>query len=151
MNHQPRKLMPHDIQADTTHRTRSPDPGSGAPPSWADSISDLLGSRIALFQLEAKQAAARSAGRLAMIASAAFCAVVTWLLLMAGIAGIVDTFTGLAWYWTCLVLAGIHLLAIAALLRAARAPGPPTFEHTRSEFQKDCEWLKNLQHRKSKP
>jgi uncharacterized membrane protein YqjE len=143
--------MPHEIHAESPPRPSQPEPQAGEASSWADSIFDLIGSRIALFQLEAKLAAARNAGRLVMLASAAFACVVTWLLLMAGIAGIMNAFTGLAWYWTCLILAGIHLLAVAALLRAARAPGPPAFEHTRSEFQKDREWLQNLQHRKSKP
>jgi len=142
--------MPQDIHAEPSPRPSPPEPQSGDVGSWADSIFDLIGSRIALFQLEAKQAATRNAGRLVMLASAAFACVVTWLLLMAGIAGMVNAFTGLAWYWTCLILAAIHLLAVAALLRAARAPGPPAFEHTRSEFQKDREWLQKLQHRKSK-
>lgn len=115
-----------------------------------ENASDLVNSRIALFKLEAKQAAARNVGRVLLLAGAGSAAVVTWFLLIAGIIGVVHAFTGLAWYWTCLIIAGIHLLAVAAMLRSARAPGPSTFEHTRSEFQKDREWLQNIQHRKSK-
>ena len=143
--------MPHDIHTDGSESHGSAGSRSSGAASWANSLFDLVNSRIAIFQIEAKQAAARKAGRLMMLAGAAFAAVFAWLLLMAAISGVVHAFTSFAWYWTCLVIAGIHLLVMAALLRAARAQGPPSFEHTRSEFNKDREWLQNLHHRKSKP
>jgi len=116
-----------------------------------DSALDLVTSRIALFQLEAKQAAARNAGRAVMMVGASLATLVMWILLIAAITGMVHAFMNFAWYWTCLIIAGIHLLVAVILIRFACAPGPPTFKHTRSEFQKDREWLQNLQHRKSKP
>ncbi len=119
--------------------------------SWVEHLLDLANSRIALFQLEAKQAASRSICRVVMIAAAAFAACVAWLLLMSGIVGILHTYAGFPWYWSCLALGGVHLLVIAALLRSARTPGPAAFQQTRSEFQKDREWLQSLQHPKSKP
>jgi len=148
---QQRELMPHEIHAEAPQPTGGPDQQRAAPASWADSLFDLISSRIALIQFEAKQAAAKNAGRAVMFAAAALAAAVSWLLIMAAITGMIHALTGFAWYWTCLILAVIHLLAMAVLFRAARAPGPPAFEHTLAEFQKDRAWLQSLQNPKSKP
>lgn len=86
-----------------------------------------------------------------MVAGAAFAALLFWVLLLTATTGIIHMLVGFAWYWTCLILAVIHLLAGIALLRAARTPGRPAFQHTIAEFQKDREWLQNLQNRKFKP
>lgn len=119
-------------------------------PSWLGSLSDLVQSRIGLIELEAKQLLADGLVRILMLVAAVFMLVVTWFLLMAAIAGLVHAYAGFAWYWTCLAMGGAHLLAILAMVRRARASRPAAFQHTRSEFQKDREWLQNLQHRKSK-
>lgn len=119
-------------------------------PSWVGSLSNLIHSRIELMQLEARQVITDGMVRGIMLIASALMVVVTWFLLMAAVVGLVQAFTGFAWYWTCLAMGGIHLLAILAMIRRARAPRPPAFQHTRSEFQQDREWLKNLQHRKSK-
>ncbi|MFU8892914.1 MAG: phage holin family protein [Luteolibacter sp.] len=142
--------MPQEIHAQDPQRPSGSAHDSAAVPSWADHVFDLIASRIALFQLEAKQAASRNAGRAIMMAVAAFFVVITWLLLLAATAGIVHVLAGFAWYWTCLIFAAIHLLTAAALLRAARAPGTPAFEYTVAEFHKDRAWLRDLQHPKSK-
>lgn len=128
---------------DATH------PPDARPPSWVESLADLVGTRIALIQAEAKQAAANRAGRIAKIVASVFLVICAWLLLMAAVAGLLHAHAGFAWYWGCLSLGGIHLLAIAMLLRSARSPGQPAFQHTRSEFQKDREWLQNLKNSKS--
>jgi len=133
-----------------THATGSrPDPAP-APPSWADSVADLVGSRIALIQAEARQAAANSASRLIMLAIAVFLAGSAWLLLMAAVVGVLHIHAGFPWYWGCLSLGTAHLLATAALVRGARNAGAPAFEHTLAEFKKDREWLQNLQQSKSR-
>lgn len=151
MEQQQRNPMPHEIHAEGHARPNQNDPQPTDAASWVDGFFDLVSSRIALIQVEAQQVASRNIGRAVMLAGAASAVVVAWFLLMAGIVGVFHAFTGFAWYWTCLIIAGIHLLAVVALIRGARASGPPTFEHTRSEFKKDREWLQNLQHRKSKP
>ncbi len=119
-------------------------------PHWMESLCDLVIGRVELMRIEARQALADGVIRLAMAVAAIFLSVVVWLLLLAAVAGLAHAHAGLAWYWSCLVLAGLHLLAILAMIRRTRAPRPPAFQHTRSEFQKDREWLHNLQHRKSK-
>jgi uncharacterized membrane protein YqjE len=128
---------------------RHGDVPSAPPASWADSIVQLVGTRIALIQAEARQAAANNAGRFAMLIAALLLTAFAWILLMAAAVGLLQAFAGFPWYWGCLTLAAVHLLAILALLRRAREPGPPAFQHTLAEFQKDREWLQNLQHPKS--
>lgn len=119
-------------------------------PAWAANLIDLLQSRAALIRLEASQIIGDGVCRIVLIAICAFFGVVTWLLLMAASVGLLHTFAGLAWYWACLALGGIHLIAMIAMVRRIRAPRPPAFTHTRSEFLKDKEWLQHLQHPKSK-
>lgn len=139
-------LRPEGNPSDDHHHGERPE----SVPSWVGNLFELLQSRIALVQLEAKHAAADGFTRILMLAAAAFMLVVSWFLLLAAVAGVMHAYAGFAWYWTCLALAGMHLLAILLAIRRARAPRAPSFHHTRSEIQKDIEWLHNLQHRKSK-
>lgn len=137
---------PQPIGSEST--PTSPDPQT-PPPSWSASIASFIQTRIELIQAEAQAAVADRASRVVMAIAAAFLAIFCWLLINAAIAGILHTHANFPWYWGCLALAGIHLLAILALARAVRAPVPPAFQHTRSEFNKDREWLQSLQKPKS--
>jgi len=139
-------LHPHDDP-------ESPQSTGDAPQSssWANGVIDLLCARLALIGLEARQAAALGAGRAAMILAAALLGGAAWLLAITSLAGILHAFAGFPWYWACLAIAAVHLLAASILLHIARKPGPPAFRHTKSEFQKDREWLQNLKTPKSKP
>ncbi len=143
--------MPADFPSRGAAQAAPEEAAENSKPPWIESFFDLVGARIELVQLEAKQLAAQNIGRIVMIVAAALAACVAWLLLMASIIGILTAFTPLAWYWSSLVMACIHLLATAALLRAARSPAAPAFELTRSEFTKDREWFQNFQQTKHKP
>lgn len=139
-------LRPEGNPSDDHHHGERPE----SVPSWVGSLFELFQSRIALAQLEAKHAAADGLTRIMMLVVAAFLLVVAWFLLLAAVAGVMHAYAGFAWYWTCLALAGIHLLAILLAVRRVRAAREFPFQYTRSEIQKDLEWLHNLQHRKSK-
>lgn len=139
---------PDDPSPPSQHTTGVPFPDA-SPPSWLDNFVELIATRIALIEAETRGAAASGAGRVIRIVISGFLAVVAWLLLMAAAAGLLHAITGLAWYWGCLILGAAHLATIAILLHQARKPGPPTYQHTRAEFQKDREWLLNLKNRKS--
>ncbi len=134
-------------QGTITDHPTAPD---GPPPSWVDSFVDLVISRIELIGAEARAAVAAGAGRIIRIVVAVLFVAITWLLLMAGIAGLGQALAGIPWYWGCLILAMLHTVTAIILVNQARKPGPPAFQHTRAEFQKDREWIKNLQHPKSK-
>lgn len=142
--------MPNDFHFEGTTKAPSSIPGSGPKVPWLESCLELAVSRIAIFQHEAKEAAAKNVGRIIMLVAAILAIAVTWLLLVTAGIGIISAYTPMAWYWTSLCVAGIHLLAAIALLRSAKTPSAPSFKHTRAEFKKDREWFQSLQQPKSK-
>ncbi len=126
----------------------SPVPSSGGPsvpPNWRTALLDLVGSRIALIQLEFRQAAGSGVKRGILFATAAILLLLAWIILVAGGIGAVSVSAGWPWYWVALSAGGIHLLLALILILVARKPGPATFETTRAEFKKDREWLANFQ------
>lgn len=143
--------MPHDFQSEAAAKPPADSGETGPKAPWIEACVDLVSARLALFQCEAKQAAARSIAKIVLLIAGLLALAVTWLLLMAALIGIIASHTPLAWYWTSLCIAGIHLAAALALLRAAKVPGASSFEQTRAEFTKDREWFQSLQHPKSRP
>lgn len=121
--------------------------GNGkAPANWREALLTLIASRVSLIQLESKDAAREAARRAAFTVALVAALFFTWALLLAGgIAALADA-TGWKWYWIALGASATHLIAAICLARAAKATGPPVFPVTRAEFQKDREWIENLQH-----
>jgi len=105
----------------------------------------LVSSRIELIQLESKDAAKDGARRAVMLLIAIGCLFFGWVLLLAGSVAWIAAAAGWAWYWVALGLATIHLILAYILVKLAKPAGNPTFPHTRAEFQKDREWIKNFQ------
>jgi membrane protein implicated in regulation of membrane protease activity len=73
------------------------------------------------------------------------CLFFTWILLLAGALAAIATATGWPWYWLAIAAAGIHLLVAFLLASSCNKPGTPAFPITRAEFQKDREWIENIQ------
>jgi len=119
--------------------------GPAVPTNWRTALADLLGARAALIQLELKQAASSGLKRGILFAAAALLVLLAWIILVAGAIGAISVSAGWPWYWVTLSAGGIHLLIALILILIAKKPGPATFEVTRSEFQKDREWLANFQ------
>lgn len=135
----------------------SPEPAASqsvpesAPLDWREALLNLLSARAALVDLEARELARATAAKLMQAALALLALAVTWLLILAGAIGALAAFTPLAWYWIALILALLHAIAATILGKAASQPSPPAFPHSRSEFLKDREWIRNLfTNRKSK-
>ena len=105
---------------------------------------DLIASRVALIQLESKDAARGAARRAVIIAAACGCAFAAWMLLLAGGVSIISQATGWPWNWVAVGLAAVHLLVGVILAQVAKAAGTPNFPATRTEFQKDREWIENF-------
>lgn len=120
--------------------------GQPPPANWREALMALIASRVALIQLESKEAVTGGVRRAVFIVVAGGCAFFTWALLLAGgIAWIADAAD---WHWSHLALglAALHLLAGAILVRLAMKPsGSAAFPVTRAEFQKDREWIENFQ------
>jgi uncharacterized membrane protein YqjE len=104
----------------------------------------LVASRVALIELESKDAARRASKRAVLIAVASCCAFAAWMLLLAGGVSIISQSTGWPWNWVAVGLAALHLLVGIILAQVARSAGNPTFPATRAEFQKDREWIENF-------
>lgn len=106
----------------------------------------LIASRIALIQLEARDAAKQRTRRVAGVIVAVICLFFTWALLLAGGIAAVSSAVGWPWHWLAIGAAALHLLLAMLLLKGGSAnPAAPAFPLTRAEFQKDREWIENFQ------
>lgn len=104
----------------------------------------LVAARVALFQLESKVAVRGATRRAGIIAAACGCAFAAWMLLLAGGVSIISQSTGWPWNWVAVGLAAVHLLVGVILAQVARSAETPNFPATRTEFQKDREWIENF-------
>lgn len=127
------------------HGTADRNGESPLPANWKEALLSLVSSRIALIQLESKEAAGHAAQRAAALIAAILCLFFTWALLLAGTIAIVSTSTGWQWGWVAIGAAAIHLLVAMIFASVAKSHGTSAFPVTRSEFQKDREWIENLQ------
>jgi len=66
-------------------------------------------------------------------------------LLLAGSIGALSQLAGWSWFWSALAIGAIHIIIAASLLRKSSGAGTPLFPVTRAEFQRDREWIENLQ------
>lgn len=105
----------------------------------------LIASRTELIQLELKQALQDRSRALVALVVGIMCAFFTWGLILAGGIAALAHALGCPWHFIALLAAGLHLLATLALFNTAKAPQPAPFPATRSEFQKDREWIESLQ------
>lgn len=123
----------------------SPSNDSRFPSNWREAILSLIACRVALIQLESKDAAADGLQRLVRIIAVAICLLFTWSLLLAGGIAVIAHATGWPWYWITFAAAAVHLQVAFIFAQSAKTRGRPAFPVTRSEFQKDREWLENFQ------
>lgn len=137
--------------------TQSPRSGSapvsdeaGLPANWKEAIPALIASRMGILQIEAKDALEVAVRKLMIWGVLAFCLIAAWMLLTAGLIGLISMFFNIAWYFTAFLLGGMHLL-IAFFMRLAfkRSKSIESFPITREEFEKDREWLNQLKNRSS--
>lgn len=123
----------------------SPPLPAAPPANWRTALADLLGSRAALVQYELKEAAATNVRRIVLFATAAIFLLIFWLVLVAGLVGLISAQGGYLWYTVALIAAGIHFLLAVILILIAKRSTPPSFTITRQEFKKDREWLQTFQ------
>lgn len=127
----------------------SPAPGttdiSGMPSNWRSAAADLIGSRLALIQLEIRQAAGSATKKAVLLVSAGFLLLSAWAVFVAGAIGLISALGNFPWYWVALSACGVHLLLAVILIAIAKRPGEATFSATRAEFLKDREWLEKFQ------
>ena len=140
--------------------TPSPDednePGvRGTFASLADGLRQYLQARGELLSIESREAgqvAARKGVLGAILAAAVFLAYGLLLAAAVSLAGywlggiLPGEWSQFGWQTAALAAAVLHLVIAAACFRALRKqPDQPLFEVTRSEFQKDRQWLNDQQ------
>jgi uncharacterized membrane protein YqjE len=128
---------------------RETSPYPSPPPNWRVALMDLVTSRLALIQIESKDLARQSIKHVACLVAACICLFFTWALLVVGLIAWVSHATHWPWHWVTLAAGAVHLVSAILLARAAKPAGIDAFPVTRSEFQKDREWIENFHQPKS--
>lgn len=119
--------------------------GAALPANWREALLALVAARVALIELEIRQAAQAGARRALCVGAVAGCLFFMWALLLAGGIAIVADSSGWPWHWIAIGTAALHMLAAFGFAHAARRAATPAFPVTRAEFHKDREWIENLQ------
>ena len=141
-------------------------PSTGQPSAWApveaeeadnthklpQDISSFIAARLELASIEAQEAAAYTAGKIAKSVILALCAFFTWSLLLAGLTGALapmadrwltdksSTLPG----WVAILFVLALLRGIGALIflgQLKKKPSSPLFELSRKEIELDKKWL----------
>ena len=118
---------------------------AGPPPNWREALMDLIASRMALVQLESKDAAGEVVRRLSFVIAALCFAVFAWALLIFGSIALIAKTLHYPWHFVALVAGLLHLIICVVMAFLAKSSGSPAFSVTRAEFQKDREWIENFQ------
>jgi hypothetical protein len=113
--------------------------------NWRVAFMELIASRIAIIQLESKEAASDFTRRAILLTAAAGCIFATWALSLAGGITWIAQVTQCHWSRVALAAALIHFLAAAILTRKATRPIATAFMATRNEFLKDRKWIETFQ------
>lgn len=115
------------------------------PDSWKAMAAEFIDARVELVRLEARQAGQIAAQKVALLVIAGFCALLVWLLLLAGLIGWISSLQdSIPWYGVTLIAALLHLLVAVGAVVKLRQPGDPPFPLTRTELEKDRAWLESL-------
>lgn len=123
--------------------------------SFADGLRQYVAARSELLSIESREAA-RVAGRkgalAAIIAASTFTAYALLLVAAVSVTGhwlrnvLPGNWSQFGWQTAALLAGLLHLAVAAGCFRALRrSPRQPLFEVTRSEIQKDRQWLNDQQ------
>jgi hypothetical protein len=112
--------------------------------NWREALMGLIAARLALIQLESKDATQEASRRAGLIAAACGSVFFAWALLLVGGASLLSQATGWPWNLITLGLAALHLVLGIILAQSAKPSGAASFPVTRAEFQKDREWIENF-------
>ena len=126
---------------------RLPGEGRVEPRNWVEAIFGLIESRASIISLEAKDAVGSGLAKLLPLLVCLFCAIAAWALAVAAAIGCLAAATLWKWYQITFAMAVLHALIAAAALIIAKRKRPAHFPVTRSEFEKDREWLIQLKNR----
>ena len=115
--------------------------------NWVEAIFGLIESRSAIISLEAKDALEKTLAKLVPLVVCVFCIFATWALAVAATIGGLASATPWKWYQIAFAMAALHIIIALVALLIAKKKKPASFPVTRSEFEKDREWLIHLKNR----
>lgn len=150
--------MPDRSQSGSSSNGSDSDAGAGGSGSARDSLGELcrglnehLKARAELLGIETGEAASFLARKAACAIAAAILSGIAYAVVGIALVSLLgrwleaswpDTFAGLGWQLVALAAGVMHLLAALVLFRRLKGkPARPLFEFTRSEIQKDRQWL----------
>lgn len=118
--------------------------------SWQSALAEFVSTRLELIRLESQEAAQVAKKRTSLTIILAVVASTAWLSFIAGIIGLASHYSSsITWWMAALAAAAIHAIVAGIFLSKLKKPTPPLFTITRSEFQKDRQWMQNLKTPKS--
>lgn len=125
--------------------------GRSNPPNgnWVEAIFGLIESRAEIISLEAKEAMGDGFAKLVPLVICLFCVFATWALTVVAAIGCLANATNWKWYEITCAMAALHMVIAVIAFLVAKKPKPAPFPVTRSEFEKDREWLIQLKNRKN--
>ncbi len=122
-----------------------PDRRPPGPTNWRTALLSLVAARVALIELEAKNAARLGVTRIACWVALVICLFFMWALLLVAAIAAITAASDCRWWLVTLAGSALHLVAAILLARSVRAAAPPMFPVTRAEFHRDRQWIENLQ------
>lgn len=114
---------------------------------WLEAIFGLIESRAAIISLEAKDAVGNGLAKLVPLLVCLFCVFAAWALTVAAAIGCLANATDWKWYEITCAMAALHIIMAVVALLIVKKRKPAPFPVTRSEFEKDREWLIQLKKR----
>jgi len=121
--------------------------GRSGKENWVEAIFGLLEARAAIISIEARDALNTGLAKIIPLAVCLFSVFAAWALLVAAAIGSLAAATEWKWYQITFAMAGLHVVIAVVSLLVAKKPKPSPFPVTRSEFEKDREWLIQLKNR----
>ncbi len=112
----------------------------------ASALADFFESRAALLATESKAALFQFLIAAICLGAAVLFFAFGYIFLLGSAVVAVAHMANVSWVWVALAAAGLHfVIALVFLLVATTGIKRPVFRATRTELQKDREWLKNLE------
>lgn len=129
----------------STSPNTPPDSGDSPAKDWQVSAAEFITARIELVSLEMRDAGHLAAKKGALAAIIACAALFCWLLVTAGLIGLISALKPeWPWYGVTLGFGLLYFLIALSAYLLLRKPYREPFAHTRSELEKDRECLHRL-------
>ncbi len=101
----------------------------------------LITARIAIISAESGEAFSLATRKAILGLTGAIFLLLCWVLVLAALMGAVPAVSSLQWYHVAFIAAGFHLVLVVIAVLGLRKKTAPTYTITKSEFNKDRQWL----------